>query len=170
MKTAAVNPFIPDFSLDSVGSDTFSEAIRRRPPGLLSWFLRTWLGTGVGGGIFGALLVAAGGPLLMMFGSMFGLWIAICGGLVSTFVGLLLLLVVRIWSNGRVARVMIAALCGGTCGAISTGMFSGGNVGELSISAVAGVIGAVSAGFPVYLEGRRASSVREPGDTRVLES
>jgi hypothetical protein len=170
MKTAAVNPFIPDFALDSVGSDSFSEAIRRRPPGLLSWFLRTWLGTGVGGGIFGGLLAAAGGPLIMIFGSMFGLWIAICGGLVSTFVGLLLLLVVRNWSTGRVARVMIAGLSGGACGAISTGMFSGGNVITLSISAVAGVIGAVSAGFPVYLEGRRASSEREPGEGRVLES
>jgi lysylphosphatidylglycerol synthetase-like protein (DUF2156 family) len=120
MTFADDNPFAPEVSWESGPVVGISEVSRRHHRHIVRWFLSTWVGTGVAGGLFGGLILVAGGPAAVVMGLIFGFLFAIIAGLVVSAVGLLLVLLLRTHLNEYSLRLWMAVLCGGGSGCLCT--------------------------------------------------
>lgn len=114
------NPFVAEVSWEHGTVAQFSEVTPRHHRHVVRWFLATWFGTGIAGGLFGGLIIIAGGPAAGLLGLIFGFFIALTAGLLVASAGLVLLMLLRTHINEYSLRLWIAVFCGGGSGCLCT--------------------------------------------------
>ena len=149
MMPADSNPFAPDASWETTPPDHPHELARRHHRHLLRWYIATWIGTGIAGGIFGSMMLLMGGPGVMLFGLIFGFLIAVAAGFFVAALGLVLVLLLRTQFNEYSIRLVLSMLCGGSSG----GLCTASSADPLFILPAI-LVGALVPGLLVFLDSR----------------
>jgi hypothetical protein len=118
-----------------------------RNPRLLEWLLSVWLGTVIGGGMFGGIIVIQAPQAFPLFFAVGCMWAAV-GSLPILAVAGVVGLALRSAMDSSVVRIVMAAVCGFTSGVVSALQ-----IGPMAVAA--GAVGAIGAMAGVLLADRR---------------